>query len=628
MKIVGKPTDLIRTSGGLWLESYGKIRDVGGSSFRPKLNVLQRRIDAIYTARKIAGKPCRIIGLKPRKKGFSTMAAAHVYHQCRQYPHEAVLMGDKEDTSGTVFRMISHYLETDQFVWDSDVEHAGLDEIRLSNRALIKMSTAKSRSNIRGMTPQYIHGTEVAHWEAAEVVLLGLMNAIPDIGFNCVVLESTPKGNSGAFFETWQGARWPRPDECPDERLYWKQWESMSPDNPPTIGAADADFVRVFAAWFEFEDSYIRLNEEEKGQVQDTLDSEPWHVGEQELIETYAVEREDGTLVLGDEVEDADVWEQLAWRRSTIRNKCKRDKNNMDQEYPRDPESCFLASGKKYFDVDAIRTLRSRIPEYRSIFGNLKASGAKEATFFPGKDSSSMFRIFEPPSHGFRYLLVVDPMTGADQTEGADDPDRHSALMLRSPYRDGDGVVHKGKVAARLDFPSTLPIYSLAENVDLLSRYYGRCVVCPEVNNSGLALIVALKGIGCPIWQRTHILDKANGVSVMKDGWQTTDTAGRGGVRSLILDALHEALREDLIEIPCPNIVHELSIFIRSANGKLEAPKGEHDDDVLALAIGWYNIDSGSIYQIDKATRKLPKEFKHLIDGAQDGDDGRGAHRW
>src|SRR5262249_2987209 len=142
--------------------------------------------------------------------------------------------------------------------------------------------TAKNGESIRGMTPQFIHGTEVAHWENASEVMVALLNAIPDSGFNCVFLESTPNGIGGEFHTICQKARWPNDKECPPgQQGYWKQWEALCPNQEEEAGGlGDYNYVRVFAAWFEFDDARIPLTAEAKKEIESSLDGASWYHGE------------------------------------------------------------------------------------------------------------------------------------------------------------------------------------------------------------------------------------------------------------------------------------------------------------------------------------------------------------
>ncbi len=67
------------------------------------------------------------------------------------------------------------------------------------------METAGDRNAGRGATIQNLHCSEVARWPGdAQETLEGLRAALPATGE--LVLESTPNGADGCFFEEWQRA--------------------------------------------------------------------------------------------------------------------------------------------------------------------------------------------------------------------------------------------------------------------------------------------------------------------------------------------------------------------------------------------------------------------------------------
>jgi hypothetical protein len=173
------PTALVRLRPAIWLETHGYIRDASGKKHRPRVNVLQRRIEAAYIEAQITQRPLRTIGLKPRKRGYSTMVAAIHHAQINNFQHEGVIIGNKLDTSDTVFRMMSFFAKHDEFRprWGSAFTET-TERITYQHGARVIQDTAKNGESIRGMTPQFIHGTEMAHWENADEVLVALLNAI------------------------------------------------------------------------------------------------------------------------------------------------------------------------------------------------------------------------------------------------------------------------------------------------------------------------------------------------------------------------------------------------------------------------------------------------------------------
>lgn len=614
--------DIVRFNPGVWLESYGWIKNSSGKIERPKLNVLQRRINAYYMACLIAGRRVRCIGVKPRKRGFSTMVGGIHYHQLMMNKHEGLIIGDRLETSAIVFRMMVLFAKTDDFKgrWGSSFDDKA-ETIHWAHGSWLSQGTAGGRATARGMTPQFIHGTEVAHWEDAAPAMDAALNAIPDDGFNAVFLESTPYGAGGPFALTWTGARWPTADECPDGEMYWKQWESLVPDSDPDPLAQES-FVRIFAAWYEFENSRIKLTEDQKKRLQDSLDAHSWYRGEKDLIKLYGNEGPQG-LRLGNEVTNCDVWEQLAWRRVTIKTKCRGQSRIFDEEHPRDPKTCFLASGHQVFDEDALTHLQI-LSKTKPEYGSLQERQGGALWTRTDADAASYW-MWERPQVGCRYILTADPAEGESQSKG-DDLDRHSILVLRDAYLDDRNVLRKPAVVARLRPPNRIPIIPLARAVIRLSLFYGRCIVIPEMNNSGMALITAMRlQPDCPdIWQRIEV-DPHSALERRWDGWRTTDNAEYKGLRATIIWHLHEILRNKGLDCWCPHIHSELVDFVNK-KGRMEAGSGK-DDDVLALAMGLYNISSGTIMTHDIRHDFMPPEIQRMYEAEAAAGDGS-AQNW
>lgn len=603
---------LIQGNPGAWFESHAQIKGRSGKMERPRMNILQRRINAAFMASRRRGVACRIIGLKPRKRGFSTMVSAIHYTELQKHSYEGVIVGNKLETSATVFRMMANYAKSDDMAkahsWGSAAKWT-TESAKWEHGSLLSQSTAKNAESIRGQTPQVVHGTEVAFWENEEEVFLALMNAIPDDPCTCVFLESTPKGNTGAFATRWKEARWPDPDECPDGAEYWRYWESDCPNN-----GAECEMVRVFAAWFEFEESTIRLTEHQKQAIRETLDGKSWYEGERALITKFGNTRENGVERLGMEVEEFDVWEQLAWRRKIIREKCGFDPRKFDQEYPADPTSCFLASGNPVFDADAVARLSADARKVPMQTGAIDLVGVNEdrAAWRDCEPDLANFWMWEKPRVGCRYLISVDTAEGEDQT-GGDDPDHHSVLVWRHAYRDKSEIDHDHRLVARVSPPCTVPIHALVEMVWRLYLYYGRPCLIPEMNNSGLAFIVGAKAKGMTIWMR-QVMNKRSGKVEEKEGFRTTDTADYGGIRTLVIDNLAKLLRGETVDIACPNFTRQAGAFV-TKDGKAQAGVGEHDDDIMSGAIGLYNIGGATVYGEAIVPRQIPAYLQKHFTG-------------
>jgi hypothetical protein len=592
-----------------WLLLAGMVEGAKGGLQKIEPNILQRRALATWQSRYDAGKPARIVGLKPRKRGFSTISTACHYWLARRQAINIGLLGHQDNASTqTLFRMLETYRDTDRNAlnWGNVPTKQATDEFRFSNGSTVVRLTAENPAKVRSQTLQAISATEWAFWKQSELALQAAMNAMPKGVFTSFIGESTPKGITGSFPTTWKNARWPTADECPGMELYWHQWLSFLPQQENTGIPEEELFIRIFAAWFEFDDAYVRLSPREAKHVQETLDAEDWYFGEQDLIDRYQQTRpSDGQEVLGKEVHGATVWEQLAWRRARIRTDCNNSRRSFDEEYPSDPHTCFLSSGHPYFDPESITTLDQitvHVPKAQTGILEWKeqVGAPPQCTWHETRSDAHIFHVWEHPKEGCAYLVTIDSATGENNVVDGD-PDRHSILVLRQPYRSADGVVHLPKVVARVRPPCLVPLYTAAEWAAKLATYF-QALVVPEINNTGQAIVMALRD-----WPHIRIFKRVSGQDPRTGRRQKKELIGHltdEATRQIMLARLHQILRDEMLDVSCPHIIYELRIFNNDPNvGRPEAPEGEHDDDVMALAIGLFRLDNATPYVIPTRRR-------------------------
>jgi terminase large subunit-like protein len=157
-----------------------------------------------------------------------------------------------------------------------------------------RIATAGDPNAGRGMTIHNLHCSEVARWLGdGQEVLASLRAAVPANGN--IVLESTPNGAAGIFYDEWQRAE-------------------------------ETGYTRHFFPWWYDESS---------------VETAPICLGELTPEEEDLARRFD--LTQG----------QIAWRRAKFAEM----RGLAIQEYAEDPTSCFLASGECVFDLQAIDKL-------------------------------------------------------------------------------------------------------------------------------------------------------------------------------------------------------------------------------------------------------------------------------
>jgi len=254
-----------------------------------KLNRAQREYSQHCTKRNIV--------LKARQLGITTYVAARFFIKTITQPGTVtVQVAHDEESAEEIFRIVHRFWENlPEAMW-----HGALLTSRANVRQIVfsrldseyRVATAADANAGRGMTIHNLHCSEVARWPGKpEESLASLRATVPNDGE--IVLESTPNGAGGAFYQEWQQAE-------------------------------ETAYTRHFFPWW-FDEEYR---------------AEPGQSG----VRPLTPEEQD----LADRVGLSES--QIAWRRI----KRAQLRGLAVQEYAEDPTACFLASGECVFELQAI----------------------------------------------------------------------------------------------------------------------------------------------------------------------------------------------------------------------------------------------------------------------------------
>jgi len=564
-----------------WLESSGFVLNKAGKLVRPLANRMQRDIGMIYRYCRDNSIPCRLVALKPRQTGMSTASMTLMYHHCQNYRTNALVIGDEfEKSVANLVRMFERFADTDEFDWGNEYNPK---QNKFSHGSQLFTETANDPRAGAANTFQFCCATEVAHWpdgrgeRSAARTMAAVLNCVPELPDTVVILESTPNGASGVFYETYQGA------------VTFEEFKA---------GKRGNGYIKIFYPWFEHDEYCVDLTPEDKAEIKATMTQV-----ERDFAAKYK-------LQLG----------HVAFRRRTLASpKFNGDEKLFDQEYCPDDVSCFLTSGRKKFNQEALQRMmqKAKAEATRVHYGVLDGE-YNAMTFRRASKEESWVWLWEFPKHGCRYIVCADPATGIANT-GGKDPDAHSVLVLRCSYVDQYARLIAPKVVARVFAPCHVDIDVLCEYVTKLCIYFGNCMFVPEANNSGIAVIELLKKDGIvDIYRREQWNYRESKVTEFL-GWQTKDGAGREGTRSMCIGNLAALIREEGIDIPCEHIIAQCQKFIVDDTGKAQAPPGEHDDDVLSLAIGVTTWEAATTYKDDVRMRALPADLRPYAPGRNQG---------
>lgn len=572
-----------KRSPAAWWENYACIaikegeleRNEPGVCRLPR-NRLQVDVDEIEQWCRENGVPCRIIGLKARQVGLTTKSVKHAYHRLARRRSRACIIGDEYEKSvKNMVRMFDTYAREDRCRWNNPYNP---ESKMFSSGSELMLETANDPRAGASGTFQVLICTEVAHWpdtgqRSAQKTLAAVMSCVPKKPDTIIIIESTAKGMHGAYYDTYQKA------------VTFEEFKA---------GKRGNGFIKLFYAWWEHweytTDQTTGCTEEEAEHIMATLTPR-----EVRLIERFNLKPD-----------------RLKWRREAIAGPdYNGDEETFDQEYPADDVECFLAAGRMAFQPEDLNRVEALGKVYPATFGCIDRI-AHRVAFRETLPVEAWATIFERPIAGRKYLLIVDPATGEERTTG-EDPDRHSVLVLRAGQRlQGIGWVPPMPVA-RVKAPCYVALDALADWIDRLSWFYGRCMVALEINNSGLALYEALKPYNVPLYER-EVFNFKLSTSEKKIGWETN-----AATRRQLLEALQKAVRDTGKEgtgvaVACPHTMEELRKFIINAKGRAEAARGHHDDDVLALGIGLVLESFATMYNEAIDARPIPRDLRAAFD--------------
>jgi len=253
-----------------------------------ELNAVQRQLIASLTGRDLV--------LKARQVGISTVIQAWFFYHTVRGGERTSTLCHEDDLTQELRAMSDRFYENypDDGRPARQYANAKLTTypaLNSQNRIATVGGTAGLRKG-RGGSNTRMHGSEVAFWPDAQGVMAAAMQA----GDPEIILESTPNGMRGWFYE-----------RC---------MEALSGEGVWTL--------HFFPWWHEPE---YRLPLAEGEALVYTDD-------EQRLVDEHGLDAE-----------------QIKWRRYKLTEL----PHTFRQEYPEDPISCFIASGASYFgDVEHV----------------------------------------------------------------------------------------------------------------------------------------------------------------------------------------------------------------------------------------------------------------------------------
>lgn len=313
--------------------------------FRP--NSSQRRF--------IQDKSGRDVILKARQFGFTTFACLYAYDRALFDGWSTGIMSHQRERTEKIFDIVKNanefFIKDWGHFWKPDQEA----------NSSYKISWKDSKASItvaydfRSLTVQFLHVSEAAFIEVDR-----LTNSLQSAGENGeVILESTPLGPGGVFYNQWQ--TWRNSGELAPYRGHFFSWFEHYPE--------DRD------RWAALASRHPEPITEREKELQELYDLKPYH---------------------------------LVWRRWKLAESCNNDEEIFEKEYPSNDEDCFL-SGENQVYSRAILKYQKQFIREPSHAGHLKVEGKKISYY---ADSKGLLKLWALPDVDAEYVI------GADASEG------------------------------------------------------------------------------------------------------------------------------------------------------------------------------------------------------------------
>lgn len=471
------------------------------------------------------GKPSRIIVLKARRLGISTLAEALCYLWALMFPatNSAVIAHDREATQ--------YLLEMTRLFHDT---FPLKDAFPLRYQSKRHMQFKDSGSNIwvmaadnvdaaRSRTLHAAHLSEVAFWNKPTETMMALMQTIPHRPGTLVILESTANGVGNWWWDRWYAAERGEFDYTP----MFFPWHA-DPELIPCQGA-------------------VCKNQTCKICVESAAGVKKLDLDEKKL-EKIGVTRA-----------------QLAWRRWALRNPCMGSLDILHQEYPATAEESFLATGVNAFPENSIRACFEPcdVQTGRLIRDDTAVGGVKFIA-----DHSGPLRVYKAPSGNMDW---GNYFVGADACHGSISGDFAAAQVINRHNKEQVAVWH-GRIN---------PI-SYADELAMLGSWYNQAMICPEVSGPGYATAGRLSGIYPHIWQHKvadRNLADQHSVAI---GWLTDWKR-----KTWMIMKTAEMIERQQVILHDRKTFDELKAYVYLEDKDLFAPASRdlHDDLVMALGI-------------------------------------------
>ena len=500
------------------------------------LNAPQRRVAAMLEADRRAGRPMRMIMLKARQWGGSTLVQMYMawIQSCVRRNWHSLICAHVKDTAASIRGMYTKMLAAyPSELWDGDEPprfrpfERSINVREIAGRGCrVTIGSAENQEAVRGADYSMAHLSETAFWPAtprnspADFIraVCGAIALIPD---SLIVMESTANGVGSYFHSEWLRCK-----------------------------AGDGDKHAVFVAWHEIEIYRLQPPDPE---------------GLAASMNAYERMLWDAGLCL----------DQIYWYRRKRAEYA--DAAQMMAEFPTTDTEAFLNTGRGVFAPEAVERLRTDCTvEPRR--------GETDGHRFRD-DSLGGLRMWRDAEEGVRYVAAVDIGGRSSASDWS-----VIAVMRRARL---PGERHEVVAQWRGHTDHDL----LVRHAENIARHYNRALLIIESNtleteaggDPNLFVLSRLAERYGNLYRREGF-DTATGRRTERIGFHTNRAT-----KALVVAELIAAVRDGSYTERDPEACNELLTYEQLPNGAYAAKCGCHDDIVMTRALALHALHAAPL---------------------------------
>ena len=520
-----------------WCAVCIKVRDkLTGRSVPFVLNAPQRRVTAMLEADRRADRPLRIIMLKARQWGGSTLVQMYMawIQMVLKRNWNSLICAHVKDSAANIRGIMSGILQGyPREFWPDDVEPRLVPFERSSNVRVIEgrdcrvaVSSAENQNALRGFDISMAHLSEAAFWPSTrcrcpEDLIRAVCGSIVAEPLTLVAIESTANGVGNFFHNEWL-----------------------------RNSAGEGDKRCVFVPWYEIE-FYRRPLPDDAGEVWSTWKAlKPAEMGLWERGLTL---------------------ERVFWYHFKAKEYSSREQ--MCAEFPTTADEAFANSGMGVFDMTKVEDLRADCRQ-PLLVGDV----APDGTFMA--DARGPLQVWEHPVPGEDYVAAVDVGGRSDKADW-------SVVAVMA-----SGFGYKPRVVAQ--WRGHIDHDLLADRAMALAAAYNTAELIVESNTLETEMpgvesnssVLNRMARSYPNLYRRQALDRMTATITDRVGFHTNRRT-----KPVLIDNLIAYVRRGAYVERDNQACNELQTYCQLPNGSYAARQGCHDDIVMTRALALHILD-------------------------------------